>query len=91
VRDHRAARHFLRDWVDFIESEENADFYRSEYRGFETWNDANNARAHALSDEILVIATVEVRTKSDKGESTDSGGLLDRGVRLVTAPAQVFG
>ena len=44
-----------------------------------------------LYDNTKMAVAVEVRTKSDKGESTDSGRLLDRVVRLVTSSAQVFG
>ena len=59
VRDHRAARDFLDDWLDYLESQANADFDRDDYKDFETWTDSNNAQAYALSDHLLVFASTE--------------------------------
>lgn len=59
VRDRDAAAAFLEKWRAYMERENEADFAAGAYRGYDTWVDAGNYQAYALTDDWLVYATDE--------------------------------
>lgn len=59
VRDHDAAADFMRQWLDYMESSEGADFDRASRRDFDIWVDDGEHQAYALSKDLLIFATSE--------------------------------
>lgn len=57
VRDQDAAAAFLVKWRAYMERENEADFAAGASRGYDTWIDAANYQAYALTDDWLVYAT----------------------------------
>ena len=60
VRDHNAASDFLKDFLDYLEDEEGANFDGDTVGDFDTWVDEDlDVGAYALSEDWFVFATTE--------------------------------
>ena len=57
VRNQDAAAEFLLKWREYMERENEANFAAGNYQGHDTWTDADNYQAYALTNDWLVYAT----------------------------------